>query len=109
MKYLWIALALCMAAPVFADNRTSDYDFNQERMIVDQGMIFLISTFDREDGITAYDYYGNRLWETRFKSKILSWDVQPRLIFVFSKDRFGRSTFLNCLDRVTGIVLWERP
>ncbi len=109
MKCLLIALALCFAAPTYADSRDRDYDFNQERMIVDRDTIFIISSFDSTDGVSAYDFYGNRLWETRFKSKILSWDVEPNLVLIFSKDRAGRSTFLNCIDRRTGISLWERP
>lgn len=108
MRSILIALALCFALPSFADSRKNDYDFNQERMLVDQGEIFVISSFDSSDLLTAFDYYGNMLWEVRFNTKVLSWDVQPNLIFVFSKNRSGNKTFVNCIDRTTGIILWER-
>jgi hypothetical protein len=86
-----------------------DYDFNQDRMIVDRGEIFLISSFDKQDGLTVYNFNGQRLWEARFHAKILSWDVQPDIILVFSKDRDGHATYLTCIDRFNGRCLWQRP
>ena len=86
-----------------------DYDFNQERMIVDHGEIFLISSLSNEDGVTVYNFNGQRLWETRFHAKIISWDVQPDVVLIFSKDRLGLATYLTCLDRFTGRLLWQKP
>lgn len=92
-----------------AEASQHDYDFNQERMIVDRGEIFLISTFSTQDGLTVYNFNGQRQWEVKFHAKILSWSVQPDIILVFSKDRNGHSTYLTCLDRFTGRCLWQRP
>jgi hypothetical protein len=86
-----------------------DYSFNQERMVVDHGEIFLISTFDNKDGITVYNFNGQRLWEVKFHAKIMSWSFEPDVIFIFSKDRKGGTTYLTCLSRTTGRMLWERP
>lgn len=109
-------LVLAIMAPFFslpalsgAEASSFDYDFNQERMIVDRGEIYLISTFKSQDGVTAYNFNGQRLWEVRFAAKIMSWNVQPAIILVFSKDRDGHSTYLTCLDRFTGRCLWQRP
>lgn len=92
-----------------AETSQPDYDFNQERMIVDRGEIFLVSTFSTQDGISVYNFNGQREWEVKFHAKILSWSVQPDFILVFSKDRNGHSTYLTCLDRVNGRCLWQRP
>jgi outer membrane protein assembly factor BamB len=86
-----------------------DYSFNQERMIVDHGEIFIISTFDNSDGVTVYNFNGQRLWEVSFHAKIVSWNIQPDVIILFSKDRKGGTTYLTCLSRTTGRMLWERP
>ena len=86
-----------------------DYGFEQERMIIDNGEIFIISSFDSEDGVTVYSVYGKRLWETKFHAKILSWEVVEDLVIVFSKDRNGHKTYLTCLDRYTGTLLWQKP
>lgn len=86
-----------------------DYEFNQERMYVDRGEIFLLSSFKMEDGLTVYNFNGQRIWEVKFHAKILSWSVQSGIILVFSKDRNGHTTYLTCLDRNNGRVLWERP
>lgn len=99
----------CFSPLSGAETPQFDYDFNQERMIVDRGEIFLISTFKEQDGVTVYNFNGQRLWEVRFSAKIMSWSVQPNIILVFSKDRRGHSTYLTCLERFTGRILWERP
>jgi len=111
--YKFVTAALILLASFNLSGKTIesafDYDFNQERMIVDHGEIFLISSLNNEDGVTVYNFNGQRLWETRFHAKIISWDVEPDLVLIFSKDRYGYSTFITCLDRFTGRVLWERP
>lgn len=112
-KLILTASFLCLP-PLIADEthqyyQQYDYDFNQDRMIVDRGEIFLISTFENQDGLTVYNYNGQRLWEVRFHAKIMSWSVQPDIILVFSKARTGHSTYLTCLDRFSGRRLWERP
>lgn len=103
------AAFFCLSPLTGAELPQFDYEFNQERMIVDHGEIFLISTFKTQDGVTVYNFNGQRLWEVKFHAKIMSWNVQPDIIFVFSKDRDGHSTYLTCLDRFTGRCLWQRP
>jgi hypothetical protein len=103
------SIPLLIAASLSAEIRENDYAFNQERMVVDHGEIFLISTFDKQDGITVYNFNGQRLWEVKFHAKIMSWSIQPDVVLLFSKDRNGSSTYLTCLARTTGRMLWERP
>lgn len=86
-----------------------DYDFQQERMLLASDAIFILSSLDNQDGICAYSYYGNLLWETTFQAKVTSWRLAGDSIFVFSKHRGGWKTYLTCLDRFTGRVIWERP
>ncbi len=78
-------------------------------MKVDRGEVFLISSFDSQDGVSAYNFYGKRLWEARFHAKILAWNIQDDIILVFSKDRDSHATYLTCIDRRTGHYLWQRP
>lgn len=107
---LIIAAAFFYFSPLSgSESSRFDYDFNQDRMLVDHGEIFLVSTFSNQDGVTVYNFNGQRLWEVRFTTKIMSWSVQREIILVFSKDRNGQATFLTCLDRFTGRRLWERP
>jgi len=108
MTMLLILFATCSLSAKTIQSEF-DYDFNKERMIVDHGEIFLISSLHNEDGVTVYNFNGQRLWEARFHAKIISWNVQPDVVLIFSKDRYGFSTFITCLDRFTGRVLWERP
>ncbi len=90
-------------------NYAGDYGFEQERMIIDNGEIFLVSSFDSKDYITVYNIYGTRLWEATFHAKILSWEVAGDFVIVFSKDRGGSKTYLTCIERNTGSMLWQRP
>ena len=99
----------CFSPLSGADMPQFDYEFNQDRMLVDRGEIFLISTFTTQDGVTVYNFNGQRLWEVRFHAKIMSWSVQSDVVLVFSKDRDGHATYLTCLDRRTGRCLWQRP
>ncbi|MBA3602921.1 MAG: hypothetical protein H0W50_04620 [Parachlamydiaceae bacterium] len=86
-----------------------DYNFQQERMLLSSNAVFVISSFDTQDHITAYTYYGVRLWNAPFHAKILSWQQAGDYIFVFSKDRKGNSTYLTCMDKCSGELVWQRP
>lgn len=113
MKRLLLAL-MCGAALLTGSNALSateyhDYEFNQERMIVTQSVVYVASSFDGMDYITCYDHYGARLWNTAFASKIVSWKIQDDMLFVFSKAHTGHKTFLTCLNRWSGLAYWERP
>ncbi len=98
--------SLCHAQKIYD---LDDYNFQQERMLLSSDAIFVISSFDTLDYITAYSYYGVRLWYVLFYAKILSWEIANDHIFVFSKDRAGHSTYLTCLDRYTGELIWQKP
>lgn len=108
IKLAVTALVLLSAAPVAA-GVSSDYTFEQDRMVIDRGNVFVVSSFDSQDGITVYDFAGVRLWEARFYAKILSWQVEDDFVMVFSKDRNGTSTYLTCVDRRNGKMVWQRP
>lgn len=86
-----------------------DYDFQQERMKLTPDSVMVISTFDSEDHVTAYTYAGVRLWNAPFHAKILSWEIAGNYIFIFSKDRKGTKTYITCLDRHTGSLIWQKP
>lgn len=111
-KMLLTATVICSATALSADEPKSlytDYGFEQERMLIDRGDIFIISSFDSEDHLTVYDFLGNRIWDDSFHAKITSWRVVDDLVFVFSKSRAGHKTYLTCLDRYTGRMIWQRP
>ncbi|MEM1283367.1 MAG: hypothetical protein AAGG81_07420, partial [Chlamydiota bacterium] len=111
-KFVLTATVMCSTIAVIAEEPKSlykDYGFEQERMVIDRGEIFIVSSFDIEDRLTVYDFLGNRLWETPFHAKITSWQVLGDIIIVFSKSRAGHKTYLTCLDRVTGRLVWQRP
>ncbi|MCW8410176.1 hypothetical protein OQJ13_14445 [Legionella sp. PATHC035] len=92
-----------LAAPV------EDYDFQQERMKLTPDSVIVISTFDSEDHVTAYTYAGVRLWNAPFHAKILSWQIAGDYVFIFSKDRKGTKTYITCLNRHTGALIWQKP
>ena len=97
----------CCSMANAADLR--DYDFQQERMLLAEDGIYLISSFEDSDQITAYSYFGELLWDTSFFAKITSWQVAGNSIFVFSKHRSGTKTYITCLNRHTGKILWQCP
>ncbi len=106
LPLLFLAFFSCSALSAVV---TKDYDFEQERMLIAEDGIYLVSSFDSKDRLTAYSHYGEFLWESSFFAKITSWQVVGNRIFVFSKDRDGYSTYLTCVDRYTGRMLWQRP
>lgn len=106
-KYL-LAFLMAFGTMGFAQTQY-DYDFQQDRMLLTSDGIYIISSFEETDGISAYAYNGNLAWEQRFRAKIVSWQIAQNYIFVFSKHRSGYKTYLTCLDRFSGRVIWERP
>lgn len=86
-----------------------DYSFEQEKMLLTTDTIYVVSSFETSDMITAYSYYGEKIWEVTFYAKIMSWQVTPDNLFVLSKHRSGYKTYLTCLNRYSGGMLWERP
>lgn len=111
-KYFFVLICLFTTFAqdsAMADGYESDFEFKQDRMLVDGSEIYIISSFDNQDGVSAYNFNGQLLWEARFHAKILSWNVQPKIIIVFSKDRDNFATYLTCIDRKTGRCLWQKP
>lgn len=105
-----LATALFLSLGSFCYGETfKDYSFEQERMMLAEDGIYIISSFEHSDGVTAYSFNGVRLWETTFHAKITSWRVVGDYVLVFSKHRSGYKTYLTCMDRYSGAVLWERP
>lgn len=89
--------------------RDSDYNFQQDRMKLTPDSVVAISSFDNQDHVTAYTYSGVRLWNAPFHAKILSWHIAGGNIFIFSKDRSGTKTYITCLNKNTGSVVWQKP
>lgn len=102
---LFFSSSFLCAAPV----KNFDYDFQQDRMLVANDGIYLVSSLESKDALSAYSHHGDKLWEIFFHAKIVSWQVVGNRVFVFSKSRSGPTTYINCLDRYTGRILWERP
>lgn len=100
--------ALCSFATVNGV-QFKDYGFEQEKMILTSDSIVAISSFESQDHVAAYSYHGLRLWDTTFHAKILSWQIVSDYVFIFSKHRDGYKTYITCLDRYTGSLIWERP
>jgi len=111
MKFIRLtAIALFLGLASFASAKEFyDYDFNQEKMLCAEDGIFLISSFEDSDVITAHSYNGIPLWDRSFFAKIVSWRVIGDRIIVFSKHRSGYKTYLTCIDRFSGALLWQRP
>jgi outer membrane protein assembly factor BamB len=110
MKKFILALFLSTASLVCADSGyNSDYSFDQDRMMLAEDGIYLISSFEDSDKVTAYSYYGELLWDTSFHAKITSWQIAGNNVIVFSKHRSGYKTYITCLDRYSGRLLWQRP
>lgn len=106
-----VAAFLCCGASVFASSDSStvaDFAFDQEKMWVSDDTVYIISSFDTNDAITAYDHYGTRLWNANFHAKIVSWQIRGNYIFAFSKSRAANKTYLTCLSRFSGGIIWER-
>jgi hypothetical protein len=91
------------AAPI------DDYSFQQERMKLTPDSVMVISTFDSEEHVTAYTYAGIRLWNAPFHAKILSWQITGDYVFIFSKGRKGTKTYITCINRHTGSLIWQKP
>ena len=108
MKKAITALLFLLPFILHVDSLKAD-TFEQEKMIVDHGEVYLVSPSDTKEVITVYNFKGQKLWEVKFKDKILSIDLQPEVIFVFTKCRDKEKTYLTCLNRVNGRTLWERP
>lgn len=108
-KLAFLTSAVLFCSSLSAAAVANDYSFEQERMVIDRNDIFVVSSFDSKDYITVYDFFGRQLWNISFHAKILSWKVDNDLLVVFSKDRAGTSTYLTCIDRYTGKLLWQRP
>ena len=112
IRNLFICMLLAFAFSTqlsAAPGNGQDYDFQQERMLLSHDTIYIISCFDSEDHITAYSYYGTRLWDAPFHAKILSWQLADDYIFVFSKSRQGVKTYLTCINSYNGAMIWQRP
>lgn len=105
-----IILALVLLTSGAASAGTfSDYQFNQEKMILTTYCSMILSSFENTDHISAYNDNGVRLWEVTFLTKVLSWKLKDGRLYTFSKSRFQETTYLTCIDPVTGLILWERP
>ena len=106
----WTVLALILSiASAASAKEFNDYGFEQERMLCTEDAIYIISTFETVDKVAAYSYLGQKVWEREFFAKVTSWQVFNHYIIVFSKDRHGHKTYLTCLNRFTGDMLWQRP
>lgn len=109
MKKIFFLLLANLACFSVNGSEFKDYQFEQERMLMADDGIYLISSFEDSDHVTAYSYYGDVLWDTPFFAKITSWRVAGNRIIVFSKHRNGYKTYLTCLDRYTGKMIWQKP
>ncbi|MBA3239240.1 MAG: hypothetical protein H0T62_12955 [Parachlamydiaceae bacterium] len=110
VRYMLMGLLFCCAVGTeISAAPVTDYDFQQERMLLSSNAVFVISSLDSQDHITAYTYYGARIWNAPYHAKILSWQLAGNYIFVFSKDRKGNSTYLTCMDKDSGAQIWQRP
>lgn len=106
----WTAVALLFMIASFATAQEfRDYDFTQERMFCSEDGIYIISSFEDSDHVSAYSYQGSRLWDRPFFAKITSWAIVGNYIIVFSKHRAGYQTYLTCLNRFSGDKIWQQP
>ncbi|MDP1879492.1 MAG: hypothetical protein Q8K60_00970 [Parachlamydiaceae bacterium] len=95
----------------FALTPSANQNLNQDLMMTVDRFIIVLSQFSDSDYLTAYDFNGNKKWQNRFKTKILSWKYHPEtdIILVFAKSRYLDDTYLICMDPKDGGFYWERP
>lgn len=84
----------------------NDYDFEQERMELTSTNVFIVSSFDSEDHLSSYTRNGSLEWNKIYATKIISWKVEGYYIYVYSKSRKGNKTYLRCLNKYDGEVIW---
>lgn len=110
MKYLSLLIvALTLTCTGLSASLVKDQPFENDRMFATSDALFVVSSYENEDAITAYSYNGIRLWNAPFHAKILSWRMVDNYIFVFSKHRLGTRTYVTCLCALTGELVWQRP
>lgn len=105
----YLLASLFLTAGALHAETFKDYAFEQEKMLLTSDSIYIVSSFENSDVITAYSYFGERIWDVTFHAKIISWEVTADNIFVLSKHRTGYKTYLTCLNRYSGGMVWERP
>lgn len=113
MKFIKLFLFLtCILGftNTFALNQPINRNLNQDLMITTDYLIIVLSQFSDYDYLTAYDFNGNKKWQNRFKTKILSWKHHDatNTILIFAKSRYSDDTYLVCMD-LDGDFYWERP
>ncbi len=101
-------LSLCLLGCGTLSAQFSSRDFNQEYMKVTSYAVMILSPFDDEDHITAYNSYGGLIWDDSFLTKVMSWKLDNDLLYVFSKSRYAEKTYLTCINTKNGQILWER-
>ncbi len=110
---LFVAFFAFTGVQLSAGNDLLDRGFDQDRMIVHQNTIYVISSAEALDHVTAYDFHGNVLWDVPFHANIVSWKIveekKRETLFVFSKDRLGFKNHLTSVDLSNGHVRWEKP
>lgn len=109
MLLLGLLCSFALSAQTAVSVPVDDYDFQQDRMQLTPESVMVLSTFDNQDHVTTYSYSGTRLWNVPFHAKILSWKFAGDYVFIFSKDRNGSKTYITCLNRHTGTLMWEKP
>ncbi len=104
-----MTLTACSLAAASDTQRLDDYTFNQDRMIIHNAGIYVVSSFDNADHLSCYSGDGQRLWNTKFSAKIISWDIMNNAVIVFSKSRTGHATYITCIDSLSGELIWQKP
>lgn len=105
VRYFLLSLFLVGTSVAFAANDS----INQERLMVTSHNLMIVSSFTNEDHVTAYNDYGTLLWDVTFRTQVVSWKLKDGDLYVFTKSRYKDSTYLTCIDPVTGTIIWERP
>jgi outer membrane protein assembly factor BamB len=85
----------------------SDREFSQDQMLMTNHNVMILSAFDDEDHISAYNTGGQLLWDIRITPKVTSWKLKDGLLFIFAKDRYLEKTYLTCVNPVTGAIIWQ--
>ncbi len=80
-----------------------------EKLLAAEDLVYVISSFEEINYLTAFSLLGEMTWEVIFASAIVSCDLEGEYLFVFSKARNGSAYYLTCIEANTGKLIWEKP
>jgi hypothetical protein len=96
-----------LAALCFALSLGADCTLEQEKMDLEYEAIYVVSSPDSGDVLSAYSYCGDLLWQVPFTGQIKSFQYDWGQMYVYSFQVDPYSTTLSCIDAESGQIVWQ--